>query len=69
MAEIYKLKHCPFCEHQFREDEMDDVIYPTNRERTLWQCGCTVCTATVFGTTPDEAVADWNKRSRKDFLH
>jgi len=69
MVEIYKLKDCPFCGHEFFEDEMDDVIYPTDRARTLWQCGCTNCTGTVYGDSKEHAVVEWNKRPTMKLLH
>jgi len=63
-----ELKDCPFCEHKFTANDLDDAIYPINRERTVWQCGCVICTAAVLGGTAEEAVSDWNKRSRKDWM-
>ena len=63
MAEIYKLKDCPFCGHRFDDDDLSDAIYPTFRDRTLWQCGCVICTATVYGESEIEAVSEWNTRS------
>jgi hypothetical protein len=68
MSEI-NLEDCPFCGHVFFEDEMDDVIYPTNRERTLWQCGCTICTGTVYGISPEHAAEEWNKRTFINRIH
>lgn len=63
-----KLEDCPFCGHIFSEQDLEDSIYPTNRSRDLWQCGCVICTATVYGKDANDAVNMWNNRIRK-LLH
>ena len=57
-----KLEDCPFCGHVFREEDMDDAVYPASRTRELWQCGCVVCTATVYGESAEHAISEWNVR-------
>lgn len=60
------LKPCPFCGNQPREDDLEDAIYPYNRERTIWMAGCVVghggCDAEVLAGSRQEAIDKWNTR-------
>lgn len=59
------LKPCPFCGHQPDLDD-EDVLYPINRERKLWNLTCPVpaggCDAAVLGSSPQECIKAWNRR-------
>lgn len=60
-----KLLHCPFC--NFVPDEQDDdCIYPSNRERTVWSLNCYEtgggCGASVLGGSEEEVIERWNTR-------
>ena len=65
-----ELKPCPFCGFTFEYADMIDVIYPINRERTLWNVVCVDnaggCNASSLGGTEREAVDNWNKRVRNE---
>lgn len=61
-----KLKPCPFCGFQPVEGD-EDFIYPTNRERTVWQAVCYEtaggCGASVLANSPKTALDVWNTRA------
>ena len=59
-----ELKPCPFCGKSV-DINNDDTIYPINRGKTVWQCGCNNpdCCATVLGEDRNNAIELWNKRA------
>lgn len=60
------LAACPFCGHTPRPDNFIDSIYPVSREDSLWRVACLYseggCTASVLGSSREDAIARWNKR-------
>ena len=52
---------CPFCGCSPKLDD-EDFCYPINHERTLWQAGCTTCTAHVLGYSREAAIREWETR-------
>ena len=59
------LKPCPFC--GFKPDRNDDdCVYPAVRDKSIYQVVCYEtgggCSATVLGSTPTDAIRNWNKR-------
>ncbi len=56
------MKNCPFCGCKVDVNDPDSV-YPTNREKTLYQAGHYVCGVSILGDTAEEAIANWNKRT------
>jgi hypothetical protein len=65
---LLTFRDCPFCGHDLNGDDIMDTVYPSNRERTAWQVVCQIsatgCGATVYGETEEEAMDNWNKRTR-----
>lgn len=59
------LKPCPFCGYVFKDEDMDDVLYPVGRTG-LWQVVCLEiaggCSASALGNTINETVKAWNRR-------
>ena len=60
---VDSLKDCPFCGESVDIND-DDTIYPINRERTVWQCGCNNmdCCASVLGESREHSIKLWNVR-------
>ena len=56
---------CPFCGCSPKLDD-EDFCYPINHERTLWQAGCTSCTAHVIGYTREDAIHGWEMRANPE---
>jgi hypothetical protein len=65
---LLTFRDCPFCGHDLNGDDIMDTVYPTDRERTAWQVVCQTsasgCSATVYGDTEEEAMDNWNRRTR-----
>jgi len=67
---VTELLDCPFC-----GDSVDihdsDTVYPTNRIKTIWQCGCLnpECCASVLGESREHALELWNTRSNQTLKH
>lgn len=57
-----ELKNCPFCGYDINNNDPMDTVYPSNRDRTLWQVVCCTCSATVYGETKQNAIDNWNTR-------
>lgn len=61
-----KILPCPFCGSEI-DLEDPDTLYPINRDRTIWNFGCSEstggCSAYVTGYNKQDAIAIWNKRS------
>ena len=55
-------KPCPFCGNDLNAQDYMDTLYPSNRDATLWQVVCQLCSATMLGETKEEAVESWNNR-------
>lgn len=60
------LKPCPFCGYEFKDEDMDDVVYPVGRT-DLWQVVCLEiaggCGGGNIGGSVEEAIENWNKRT------
>lgn len=50
------LRPCPFC----GSSSDDGTLLPSRRD---WRIRCINCDAAVFGSTPEEARANWNRRT------
>lgn len=65
---LLTFRDCPFCRHDLNSDDIMDTVYPTDRERTSWQVVCQTlaggCGATVYGETEEEAMDNWNRRTK-----
>ena len=59
------LKECPFCGYDLNTQDYQDTVYPSNRDRTLWQVVCQQCSATMLGESKEEAISMWNTRYEK----
>lgn len=64
------LKNCPFCGFDLNTlDDFDDNIHPIDRERTVWIVNCSSiaggCDASVLGDSEQDAINNWNTRSKK----
>jgi len=59
-----KLLDCPFCGDSVDIKDVD-AIYPINREKTVWQCGCLnpKCNGSVLGDGFDDVIKLWNNRA------
>jgi len=61
-------RDCPFCGQDLNGQDIMDTVYPTDRERTSWQVVCQTlaggCGATVYGETEEEAMDNWNRRTK-----
>lgn len=59
-----KLKNCPFCGNQA------GIKDATSLRKTLYLvcCNSANCVGESIGRTPDEAVANWNRRPIEDAL-
>ena len=58
-----QLLKCPLCGNDPNED-IDDAVYPIDRDYTLWQAGCIDphCRALVLGYSEEDAITRWNRR-------
>ncbi len=60
------LKTCPFCKFDVNQEQMIDTLYPIDQAKTVWGLHCADgiggCTASVLGWSPEEAIANWNRR-------
>ena len=58
-----ELLPCPFCGMDVDIND-GDAVYPLNRDRDIWQCGCTDldCCASVLGDNKEHAIRLWNSR-------
>jgi len=68
MDTLIELNNCQFCGYIFRSCDIEDAVYPTTRDKKLWQCGCINCSATVYGNTEEEVIIIWNTRVTDPFL-
>lgn len=59
---------CPFCGHILNIDDDDDILYPINRERDIWNIVCSVvsggCDASILADSPADAIRKWNTRAK-----
>jgi hypothetical protein len=64
------IQPCPFCGFdigiEFNKDSID-ILYPVGKtQRTVWKMSCNTsmggCSASVLGSTPQQAIDNWNKR-------
>jgi len=63
---VTELLDCPFCGSSVDIEDVD-AVYPINRDKTIWQCGCVNpgCCASVLGDNRDQAIELWNTRNGK----
>lgn len=71
MIQIKEIKPCPYC--GVVPTDMEDFIFPVNRDRTVWRAGCTDggetdafgwitgCGFEIERSSPQEAIASWNE--------
>ena len=61
-------RDCPFCGHDLNGDDILDTLYPIIGWRDGYQVMCLPaaggCGATVYGDTEEEAMDNWNRRTR-----
>jgi hypothetical protein len=57
------LKPCPFCGNDLNNQDPLDTVYPADREDTLYQVVCQVCSATILGESRQDAISCWNMRT------
>lgn len=65
---------CPFCGHRVHTQDPLDTIYPvgvtpSNRAPRMWRVVCQAnaggCDAEAYGTSPEEAAKNWNRRKQE----
>ncbi|ASV44334.1 hypothetical protein PBI_SCTP2_319 [Salicola phage SCTP-2] len=70
-GDVIPIKPCINCgKHDF---EMIDTLYPENRERTRWVCGCMAhncgCGRQVYGQSKEEAIQRWNSGAIDEIMY
>lgn len=56
---------CPFCGGDLNNQDPMDTVYPSNRDKTLYQVVCNNCSATMLGESREEAITYWNTRKKE----
>jgi len=62
-----KLKPCPFCGHDLNQQDLwHETVYPIDKQKTIWSVNCAEetggCSASILGSSGDDAINNWNKR-------
>jgi hypothetical protein len=64
MTDDIHFELCPFCGNDLNEQDYLDTIYPLNREKTLYNCVCNHCEASVIGYNAYDVLKRWNYRHK-----
>ena len=58
---------CPFCGNELQYQDLDDTVYPSNRDGTIFEIVCNEtyggCSASILGRSEIDCITKWNKRS------